>query len=192
VDLAGRRRRRRSARQGNELRFNQRCASAQTLEPAGFFEGVVATIADDDVVEDIHAEQRAGIDAWAMRSLASVRRRASLELPRKRCLASTSNPTRSSKLNYKTEDTSTCPRSSGDAPSIPESPLGDVSVVVRRPTSVLSTSYVIRRYVAARSRRVTANTAVEMTPLWKSQDDFHRRLQISQRTRDSHIPTPNF
>jgi hypothetical protein len=46
--------------------------------------------------------------------------------------------------------------------------------------------------MAARSRRVTANTAVEMTPLWKSQDDFHRRLQISQRTRDSHIPTPNF
>ena len=31
--------------------------------------------------------------------------------------------------------------------------------------------------------------AVEMTLLWKSQNDFHRSLEISHRTRDSHIPT---
>src|SRR5712691_4564870 len=30
---------------------------------------------------------------------------------------------------------------------------------------------------------------MEMTRLWKSQNDFHSRLEISQRTRDSHIPT---
>jgi hypothetical protein len=28
-----------------------------------------------------------------------------------------------------------------------------------------------------------------MTLLWKSQNDFHSSLEISQRTRDSHIPT---
>jgi hypothetical protein len=31
--------------------------------------------------------------------------------------------------------------------------------------------------------------AVEMTRPWKSQTDFHRRLEISHRTRDFHIPT---
>src|SRR5262249_21344815 len=30
---------------------------------------------------------------------------------------------------------------------------------------------------------------VEMTRLWKSHNDFHRRLEISHRPRDSHIPT---
>src|SRR5436190_14070282 len=30
---------------------------------------------------------------------------------------------------------------------------------------------------------------MEMPRLWKSQTDFHRRLEISPRTRDSHIPT---
>jgi hypothetical protein len=34
-----------------------------------------------------------------------------------------------------------------------------------------------------------APTAVEMSPPWKSQNDFHRGLEISHRTRDSHIPT---
>jgi hypothetical protein len=33
------------------------------------------------------------------------------------------------------------------------------------------------------------DAAMEMTRLWKSQNDFHRRLEISHRTRDSHIPT---
>src|SRR5712691_7647603 len=28
-----------------------------------------------------------------------------------------------------------------------------------------------------------------MTRLWKSQNDFHSHLEISHRTRDSHIPT---
>ena len=32
-------------------------------------------------------------------------------------------------------------------------------------------------------------TAVEMTRAWKSQNDSHTRLEISHRTRDSHIPT---
>jgi hypothetical protein len=32
-------------------------------------------------------------------------------------------------------------------------------------------------------------TAVEMTSLWKPQNGFHRDLEISPRTRDSHIPT---
>ena len=36
------------------------------------------------------------------------------------------------------------------------------------------------------------NAAVEMTLLWKSQNDFHRSLEISHRTRDSHIPTSRF
>ena len=31
--------------------------------------------------------------------------------------------------------------------------------------------------------------AVEMTRAWKSPNDFHTRLEISQNTRDSHIPT---
>ena len=34
--------------------------------------------------------------------------------------------------------------------------------------------------------------AVEMPLLWKSQTDFHRSLEISHRTRDSHIPTSRF
>ena len=35
--------------------------------------------------------------------------------------------------------------------------------------------------------------AVEMTRSWKSQNDFHIRLEISHTTRDSHIPTsPSF
>ena len=35
----------------------------------------------------------------------------------------------------------------------------------------------------------TPGTAVDMTRPWKSQNDFHRRLEISPRTRDSHIST---
>jgi hypothetical protein len=34
-----------------------------------------------------------------------------------------------------------------------------------------------------------ADTAMEMTRPWTSQNDVHRRLEISHRTRDSHIPT---
>mgnify|MGYP001609412803 CR=1 FL=1 len=32
-------------------------------------------------------------------------------------------------------------------------------------------------------------TAMEMTSLWKPKSGFHRDLEISHRTRDSHIPT---
>ena len=42
--------------------------------------------------------------------------------------------------------------------------------------------------LSARSR-ATAKTAVEMTSLWKPQNGFHKDLEISPRTRDSHIPT---
>jgi len=34
-----------------------------------------------------------------------------------------------------------------------------------------------------------AKTAVEMTSLWKPQTGSHKDLEISHRTRDSHIPT---
>ena len=37
--------------------------------------------------------------------------------------------------------------------------------------------------------RNESDAAMEMTRLWKSQNDFHSRLEISPRTRDSHIPT---
>lgn len=40
------------------------------------------------------------------------------------------------------------------------------------------------RGTSRRDRR----TAVEMAPAWKSQTDFHTGLEISHRTRDSHIP----
>ena len=57
------------------------------------------------------------------------------------------------------------------------------------------------RRIAAKDARIAAlearlnesarppKTAVEMPRLWKSQNDFHSRLEISHRTRDSHIPT---
>src|SRR6266851_1686208 len=35
----------------------------------------------------------------------------------------------------------------------------------------------------------TPDTAMEMPVPWKSQNDFHRTLEISHRTRDSHIST---
>ena len=37
--------------------------------------------------------------------------------------------------------------------------------------------------------RVNGQTAVEMTSRWKPKNGFHRDLEISHRTRDSHIPT---
>jgi len=37
--------------------------------------------------------------------------------------------------------------------------------------------------------RTIRDTAVEMARPWKSQNDFHRRLEISPRPRDSHIST---
>jgi hypothetical protein len=35
----------------------------------------------------------------------------------------------------------------------------------------------------------TGNRAMEMPALWKPQNGFHSALEISPRTRDSHIPT---
>ena len=43
----------------------------------------------------------------------------------------------------------------------------------------------------AQPRRQTT-AAVEMPAPWKPQTGFHRALEISQRTRDSHIPTSRF
>jgi hypothetical protein len=37
--------------------------------------------------------------------------------------------------------------------------------------------------------RRESQTAVEMPAPWKPQTGFHRALEISQRARDSHIPT---
>jgi len=37
--------------------------------------------------------------------------------------------------------------------------------------------------------QTSIDAAMEMTRLWKSQNDFHSRLEISHRPRDSHIPT---
>src|SRR6267143_3843047 len=37
--------------------------------------------------------------------------------------------------------------------------------------------------------RALAKTAMEMPSLWKPQNGFHSDLEISPRTRDSHIPT---
>ena len=36
---------------------------------------------------------------------------------------------------------------------------------------------------------VNGQTAVEMTSPWKPKSGFHRDLEISQKARDSHIPT---
>ena len=41
----------------------------------------------------------------------------------------------------------------------------------------------------SRARNATTKTAVEMPSLWKPKSGFHRDLEISHRTRDSHIPT---
>jgi hypothetical protein len=40
-----------------------------------------------------------------------------------------------------------------------------------------------------RARGATVKTAVEMPSLWKPKSGSHRDLEISHRTRDSHIPT---
>jgi hypothetical protein len=42
---------------------------------------------------------------------------------------------------------------------------------------------------AIEKMRNTIDATMEMTLLWKSQNDFHSSLEISHRTRDSHIPT---
>jgi hypothetical protein len=41
----------------------------------------------------------------------------------------------------------------------------------------------------ASADRPAVHAAMEMTGLWKSQNDFHRPLEISHKTRDFHIPT---
>jgi hypothetical protein len=46
-----------------------------------------------------------------------------------------------------------------------------------------------RGWPAGWPRHAVAKTAVEMTSLRKPQPGSHRDLEISQRTRDSHIPT---
>ena len=38
----------------------------------------------------------------------------------------------------------------------------------------------------------TPKRAMEMTRPWKSQNDFHTRLDISHRTRAVHIPTSHY
>ena len=50
-------------------------------------------------------------------------------------------------------------------------------------------SYAVARNPIARDHGGHGNPAMEMPVRWKSQNDFHRTLEISHRTRDSHIPT---
>ena len=49
-----------------------------------------------------------------------------------------------------------------------------------------------RRGTAGGSDERRRSAAVEMPRPWKSQNDFHRRLEISHSTRDSHIPTADY
>ena len=42
------------------------------------------------------------------------------------------------------------------------------------------------------TERHRTDAAAEMPAPWKPQTGFHRALEISQRTRDSHVPTSRF
>ena len=50
-------------------------------------------------------------------------------------------------------------------------------------------SYAVARNPIACDQRAPRETATEMPALWKPQNGFHSALEISHRTRDSHIPT---
>ena len=50
-------------------------------------------------------------------------------------------------------------------------------------------SYAVARNPIARDHGGHGNPAMEMPALWKPQNGFHSALEISQRTRDSHIST---
>ena len=50
-------------------------------------------------------------------------------------------------------------------------------------------SYAVARNPIARDHDAHAKPAMEMPALWKPQNGFHSALEISHRTRDSHIPT---
>lgn len=50
-------------------------------------------------------------------------------------------------------------------------------------------SYAVARNPIAGDHGTHGKPAMEMPALWKPQNGFHSALEISQRTRDSHIPT---
>jgi hypothetical protein len=50
-------------------------------------------------------------------------------------------------------------------------------------------SYAVARNPIACDHRTHGKPAMEMPALWKPQNGFHSALEISHRTRDSHIPT---
>ena len=50
-------------------------------------------------------------------------------------------------------------------------------------------SYAVARHPIACDHGTHAKPAMEMPALWKPQNGFHSALEISPRTRDSHIPT---
>lgn len=50
-------------------------------------------------------------------------------------------------------------------------------------------SYAVAPSPITRDRGARGKSAMEMPALWKPQNGFHSALEISQRTRDSHIPT---
>ena len=58
-----------------------------------------------------------------------------------------------------------------------------------RQTREVQTPRDLKAFADATMKKEPTKTAVEMTFLWKPQNGFHRNLQISHTTRDSHIPT---
>ena len=50
-------------------------------------------------------------------------------------------------------------------------------------------SYAVARNPIAHDQSAHGKPAMEMPALWKPQNGFHSALEISHRTRDSHIPT---
>jgi hypothetical protein len=50
-------------------------------------------------------------------------------------------------------------------------------------------SYAVARNPIACDQGAHGKAAMEMPALWKPQNGFHSALEISHRTRDSHIPT---
>ena len=66
---------------------------------------------------------------------------------------------------------------------------GDTLARDRNPIARPGASGTVELRPGGRPFRLRPRTAMEMSVPWKSQNDFHRPLEISHRTRDSHIST---
>ena len=66
---------------------------------------------------------------------------------------------------------------------------GGTSPIAADPIARPAAAGTVELATPARESARPPKTAVEMARLWKPQNDFHSRLEISHRTRDSHIPT---